>query len=250
MRTDNEPLYELEEDEPLYVLHDEPEESVDETYIESEYPDDEDDEDDASDADIRDTGTAAKERAKKVLKSPVAILMKILMTPVEGWKALKRSKITPEKFAAGSFFPLVAVAAMSGFADLFYEGDVALSEVLMQALITFISFLFGYFSITPVSQLLLPRNARDVVKKPVSKLYALAGISSLALFYAVYTLLPMFGPALVFLPIWTIYILFRGIRILRVPADHETHVVVAYCLMVIGLPALWGWLLTEILPGV
>jgi hypothetical protein len=72
--------------------------------------------------------------------------------------------------------------------------------------------------------------------------------STLLLFRILLNLLPMLGPVLVFLPIWTIYLVVRGARILRVPKDRETSMAGLISLYVIAAPLFCAWLIGEILP--
>ena len=47
-------------------------------------------------------------------------------------------------------------------------------------------------------------------------------MATLPVFYMFYRLLPILGPMLVFLPLWTIYLVFRGVRFLRLPKEKES----------------------------
>ena len=47
--------------------------------------------------------------------SAFGLLLKVLSNPVDGWKAVKRSKYSVDSFAAGCFYPLLGLAAVSEF---------------------------------------------------------------------------------------------------------------------------------------
>ena len=84
-------------------------------------------EDEVSDNDIEDEAEVETEawRGDTCESRPSAfgLLLKVLSNPVDGWKAVKRSKYSVDSFAAGCFYPLLGLAAVSEFTALFYETD-------------------------------------------------------------------------------------------------------------------------------
>lgn len=179
--------------------------------------------------------------------SPLAVMFKTMFTPVEGWKSLKRSRIPADMFASRCFYPLLAIASLSEFADMFYEAHIGIVDMIVRSLIVFISFFFGYFSALTLSTLTLS-SIKDNMKSSLGKDFIMLSMSTLAIFYTLFNLLPMIGPALVFLPIWTVYMIYRGARILRAPREKESMVVVVISTLVIGMPILWSWVFTELIP--
>lgn len=179
--------------------------------------------------------------------TPIALMFKIMLSPVEGWKALKREKFTPDNLFMSLLMPLTMIAAILGVASYFYDNNVTLSEVFIQAVITFFSFFFGYFIILILSGILLPASGKEAMKKPFGKNYVLVNLSTLALFYSIGELLPMLEPVLVFLPLWTLYIISRGVKILRVDKDNETSTAVWMSLLTVGVPVFCGWAFTNFL---
>ncbi|MDE6230944.1 MAG: hypothetical protein K2M37_04930 [Muribaculaceae bacterium] len=186
--------------------------------------------------------------ANKSAASPLAVLFKTMFTPVEGWKALRRAAIPADDFASRCFYPLLAIAACSKIADRFYEANISFVDTFVEMLISFLSLFFGYFSAGIIASIALPGTLKGTMKTWVGKDFLMLAISTLAIFFTVFNLLPMIGPALVFLPIWTVYIIFRGVRILRVPADKEALTVVLLATLAIGMPILWNWVFTELFP--
>lgn len=174
--------------------------------------------------------------------SVFALLFKILATPVEGWKELKRRKYSLEEVASGCFYPFIAFASLSEFADKLYT-TIGISECLMQAVYTFISFFFGYFTIMLLGGIVLPSLSKECLKKNIGKEFVMMNLSSLALFYIANKLLPMIDAALFFLPIWTVYLIYKGVRILRVPMAVESRTKVILVFLIIGTPIIWQWLL-------
>lgn len=230
-------LYKIESDdsEPLYFLE-EDDEFPEETDVEKDYDDDEQEDIDIEEEDDEDIDDNFKGKGNLLL-----LLIKILATPVEGWKEFKRRKYTVEETASGCFYPLTAFASITCFADMLYK-TVTLSVCLMNALNVFISFFFGYFTVIILGGVFLPKLVSDLVKKEIGKEFVMMNMSSLALFYSAVMLFQMIDAILVFLPLWTIYIIYKGVKILRVPENVATRTKIIFTFLIIGAPVLWNWL--------
>lgn len=180
-------------------------------------------------------------------KASLKILFKIMFSPVEGWKELKRKKISPDNFATSLFYPIAGIAAIFKFVTYFYDSSQSLNQLLIGAVTIFISFFFGYFLIIILSNIIMPKSIKDISKRDDGRNFILACLTTLALFYAVGELLPMLEPVLVFLPLWTIYLIFRGIKILKMDVNKEATATVIMSILIIGVPVACGWLFSKIL---
>lgn len=242
-----------EADQPLYSIEDEPLFQLDTHDDKRSEPDDSEEEDDEEELDFNlgvgdgQTKEATPEKEEKA--SPMGLMFKTMLTPVEGWKALKRASLTADRFASGCFYPLVALAAVSQAAMFIYEANVTVSDWVMKGLDTFVSFFFGYFTVLILGGIFLPKKVRPILKKDITKQFIMLAMSTLALFYTVMNLLPMLDPVLVFLPLWTLYLVFKGVRVLRVPKDAENTTTGVMCVLIVGAPILWNWLMTDVFSG-
>ncbi len=181
--------------------------------------------------------------------SPFKLMCGILAGPVQGWKRVKRSGIGVQEVLSRLFYPMTAFAAFSRFADLFYDANAVLSRVIVDCVVTFIAFFFSFFAIPLVAKWILPIDCTGWTEKDFGKEFTAYSLSTLALFCGLYVLLPMIEPILVFLPLWTIYVICRGVRFLRVPEDRETLVSILMSVMTTGFPIVIGWLFYKILPS-
>jgi len=253
--TDNDidrPLYSIEDDTPLYKLEDDPipvsDDSVDSADTDMLYDEDDmkDDEGYADDKEENDVEDADETSVTKTL-SPLSILLRTMFTPVEGWKALKRARFKTDAFASRCFYPLIGICAVSEIVSMFYEANVTFGDWAKNGLCTFMTFFFGYFTVILFGGAVLPAKSREVLKKDIGKQFVMLAMSTLAFFWTLIRLMPMFEPVLVFLPLWTIYLVHKGVRILRVPKDVENSTTGLLCMLIIGVPVLWNWLVLEVL---
>lgn len=227
----------IEDKENLYILEEEEKkELIESSQIYSIEEDEETDEDKIEQQEIE----------KK--RSAFGLLFSIMFNPVEGWKRLRRSKASIEELQAGCFYPLLAILAVSTFSEYIYSVNVNLQSVISNAVVTFVAFFFGYFCIQMVLSWFLPKDVVKKFEEKFGKEYLIIALSSLALFSVFTNVLPMLWPILIFLPIWTLYLMFKGVRFFKFPANQEMKFFLISGVAVIGIPVLIDWILKSILP--
>lgn len=224
----------LEEKDNIYVLEEESNDIDDSPVNFAAYKDEE--REDLQDNDQREN------------ISCFGILFRIMFNPVEGWKSLRRSKVSVENLQSGCFYPLLAFLAVSNFASFFYSIDISLAQVVSKAIVAFVAFFFGYFCIQMILTWLLPDEVVKLFDNKYGKEFIIIGLSTLALFFSLTEILPMLWPILIFLPIWTIYILFKGIRFFKFPQNQEMKFFILVSTAVIGVPLIIDWALDSLLP--
>lgn len=153
-------------------------------------------------------------------RHPMLMLLRMFVSPVKAWKELRNS-MTPDVFASGCFYPLVALATASTFMRLVYNPELKLSEEIIHAVVVFVSFFLGYFCVFFLCRLILPEDARERIDTPFGRVYLMAGMSTLAIFFTLGQFLPDLDALLVFLPLFTIYISARGAKYLRLKRAGE-----------------------------
>lgn len=177
----------------------------------------------------------------------IALLFKIMFNPVEGWKSLRRNKKGIESLQSGCFYPLLALLAMSKFADYFYSVNIGLSQLVTEAVIAFVSFFFAQFCVPMILTWVFPKEFGKHVDSKFGKEYIIVALSTLTLFSIIINILPMIWPILIFLPIWTLYIMFKAVRFFQLDNKVEMKFFVISGASVIGVPLLIEWGLNSIL---
>ncbi len=184
----------------------------------------------------------ASEKKQKKGRNAFLLLLNILMMGTAGWKDLRRSRLTPEQTAAGCFYPIVALASVCRFSDWFYLPEFNLSTTLISAVSIFASFFFSYFAVQVVCRWLFPYAAKTKTESAYFKLIVQYALASLALFWIPAEVLPILEPLTVFLPIWTAFIITKGVRFLRLPEQYHNRCMVTIVVTVIVMPYFFMWL--------
>lgn len=198
------------------------------------------------DPDIKSDNPNESQNARQQTYKPIMMLFDILMTGTAGWKDLRRTRLTPEQAAAGCFYPLIALASVCRFADWFYLPEFNLSSTLISAASLFVSFFFSYFAVQVVCRWLFPSSAKSKTETQYFKLIVQYALSSLALFCIPAEILPILEPFTVFLPIWTAFIITKGLRFLRLPEQYNNRCMVTIVVTIIVMPYLFMWLCNQI----
>lgn len=180
--------------------------------------------------------------------SPFFAFFLMFLSPITGWKNIKSAAFKPEEVAGRLFYPMVALVAAGEFMQLIYQCDLTVTKLLKDAVIIFISFFLGYFSILFLVEFLFKKNARIKITTDFGKIFVLMNLSSLALFYFLYEVLPLAGPILVFTPIYTLYLIIKGVKYLRLPQENYNFNIFLLSLLIIGLPILIYKIFQAILP--
>lgn len=189
-----------------------------------------------------DSGMDENKRDQKSSSYLFLLLINIMINPVEGWKKFRRRHPAPETTARGCFYPLIALSAASCFIAALYDTSLTLNECLISAVKIFMTFFFGNFLTLLLFRLGLPRQYQKIGDSDYGKNFVMINLSSLALFYTLYELLPMLGPILVFLPLWTVYTIIRGCRFFKFPQEKGNLLMTLISLYIICSPIAIYWI--------
>lgn len=204
----------------------------------------EDDEDPDDEEEEGSEKAAEDNKTKKERHTPAwKLLLEMMINPVEGWKRIRRSKNSVEDVSRECFYPLIGIAAASCFLECLWKHSISLNIATINALKTFVAFFFGYFLVLMLIKIFFPKAIKSISESDYGKKFVMYNLSTLALFYILYGCLPMIGPILVFLPIWTIYLILRGSGFFVFPSEKASLLRTLLCVFIIGTPIAVYWII-------
>lgn len=179
------------------------------------------------------------------------IVPRIMAMPASGWEMAKKHGPAPELATLRFLLPLCLLSGASVFFGLLYPGsrnifseEAGFTVMLVNAVIQFCSFFIGYYVALLLEKAFLPRNAKELPSTSYGKLLTMTGVATLALFHIIFEALPMLDFVLVFLPLWTIFLLYKGIDHPSVShSDKRLLDVGIVCIVTIVSPTLVEWIL-------
>ena len=80
------------------------------------------------------------------------------------------------------------------------------------------------------------------------KVLIVISLSTLSLFGTLTVLLPMLWSFMIFIPLWTIYIISRGAKFLKFPENIQMTYTFILCLLIVGIPSVLSWCIGFLLP--
>lgn len=170
------------------------------------------------------------------------LMIRLLISPRVGWKEIRRRHLSGDLTCRFLLYPLIGLASVVNFINLWYDPELTVTDEVIKAVVTFASLFFAYFLVFPSGRLLLKGKGAEVISTEFGKTFVAFAMSTLSLFYVCYTLFPMLEPIMVMLPLWTIYAITRGIKILRIPERDETSATVWLSILIVGLPVVVGYI--------
>lgn len=178
------------------------------------------------------------------------IMPQIMITPAAGWEKAKKFGPTPELATLRFLFPLCLLSGVSVFFALLYPRHNGLggeesrfTVLLVNSVIQFCSFFIGYYVALVLNKVFLPKDVRDFPSTSFGKLLVMTGISTLALFHIIFEVLPMLDFILVFLPLWTIFIIYKGLPYSGMHSEKKLLAIGTVCVTTILGPFIVEWIL-------
>lgn len=178
------------------------------------------------------------------------IVPRIMTMPSSGWEMARHNAPSPELATVRFLLPLSLLSGFSVFLTFLYprqKGFISeengFTVLLVNAVIQFCSFFLGYFLALVLAKLFLPKDVRDIPSTPFGKILTMTGTATLAFFHILYEAFPMLDFILVFLPLWTIFIVFKGMDYTGVRSEKHILSVGVMCLVVVTGPTLVEWVL-------
>lgn len=180
-------------------------------------------------------------------RNPFVLMIKTLFNPVEGWKDIRRMHLSQEEVWKKCFLPLIFMLAIANFATLFYFPNISIGKIIGNAFVSFMAYFIGYFCIIILLRFLVPRKCLPNIDSDFTKTFVTVNLSSLSLFFIFIEMFPMFWAILIFLPLWTIYSICKGIRFFRFPEDKRLYCTSLLCILIVAMPSLIEFCLNEII---
>lgn len=181
--------------------------------------------------------------------SALKLLFGMMINPIQGWKKIRRLALTPENTAINCLYPIIALASASCFLECLYNNAVTVSMAMITAVKIFAVLFFGNFLALAIVRILMPENQKKIADSEFGKKYFMYLLSTLGIFWILFSALPMLEPIIAFTPLWTIYLATRGARFFRFPEERTHLLTTLMCIITIAAPAIIYWVADIFLPS-
>lgn len=179
------------------------------------------------------------------------LLPVIMVMPVKGWRKVFEGGPSPEIAVLRFLLPLSFLSGAAAFFAYLYpgaEGGIGVENnlriVLVNAVIQFCSFFIGYYVALLLAKVFLPKGTADFLSTRYGKLLTMTGVGTLALFHIIFQAFQMFDFILVFLPLWTIFLIYKGMERIEFNNDKRLPAIGVICVVIVAAPTIVEWTLT------
>lgn len=158
-------------------------------------------------------------------------LLQLILSPRNGWEDIEKAAVSPGQLLGHGLFPLMALAAVSVYAQAVWHHHVLYMKLFMEMIITFVVYFISYFfstfvlSLTPV----VADNPK-VDEDERAQTFVIYTLGLLTLITIIVNILPVSSLVLFFLPLYVALVQWKGCGYLSIPADRQGgFMIVAVC---------------------
>ena len=158
-------------------------------------------------------------------------IFQIIASPKAAWENIKKYNIPKDYLMSKTFYPLLAILAVSVFVRYFYGEELSLSEYLTMSIISVCKYFFGYL----ISVYFLSVIFADMLKENENKLHVflIYNYCILMIINIISFLIPSGVPILHFFPIYIVYVIFKSLDYFNVPRNEDVKYVIYFSLFTI-----------------
>lgn len=155
---------------------------------------------------------------KEFLKS----LLQLILSPRNGWEDIEKAAVRPSQLLGRGLFPLMALAAVSVFAQALFLHHVVFMKLFMRMIITFVVYFISYFFSTFVLSLTpLVAESTEPDEDERAQTFTIYTLGLLSLISIVVNLLPVTPLVLFFLPCYVALVQWKGCAYMRIPEGKQ-----------------------------
>jgi hypothetical protein len=172
----------------------------------------------------------------------------LVVSPQDGWKEISKEIVPVQALLRGVMFPMLAVLAITPFANMLYRPEVtSLSFTIQSAIVEFVKYFFGYFLSSYFLGGLFPQLNKSKSSQNKMNVFIAYNMIILILINIVRNLLPTPLPMVDILQFYVIFVIYKGKDFLGIEENGTKFVVLASVFIILA-PFAIGQIFSAILP--
>ncbi len=165
-------------------------------------------------------------------------ILQLILSPTSGWEDIAASEHKPQELALRCMYPLMGVASLAVFLELFYDPQMQFSTTLVRAVALFASYFVTYFFANACCKEYLSRWVDGEIDDTRCQIMVVYAVSLLALASIVCSLLPLSVGLPYLMPLAVMLVLWKSGTYLHVSRNHELRFVLLLIVAIIMPPLL------------
>ena len=145
--------------------------------------------------------------------------LQLILAPVKGWEDVSADGLNHESLFKKGLIPLLVITALSSYVRLLFDIDASFIGVLQQSIVTFIKYFATYYVASLTFAVYLPSCINGEFSHKKCYTFITYGITLLAIVNIIENCIPVELAVVYIMPVYVMYILWRGLRYLSVSFD-------------------------------
>ena len=174
-------------------------------------------------------------------------ICQLVLSPSRGWEDISHDGTDPEELLRRGYYPMLGVASVAQFLQLFYNRALSLTVILERALATFVAYFVALFLSRMVLDAMLPKVTDGALSDRRTATLNILCLGVMLMIQLLTNCLPPDLTFLKFLPVYVLLIFYKASRYMAVREDSEMTYMLVGILSVVAVPVAVKWLLDLVL---
>lgn len=170
-------------------------------------------------------------------------MLQLVLSPRRGWEDIAVDNVQSRRLLLGGYIPLIIVTALTCVPGFWYHSDATVTGVIQQSVSCFVKFLAGYYIASFFFSLYMPSCTGGEVNPNKNATFIIYSLGLLSMMNILTNLLPMVPDMLYLIPVYIVFIMWRGITYMEVKFNGVLTFMILNLLTVIVPPFLIQYLL-------
>lgn len=174
-------------------------------------------------------------------------MLQLVLSPKRGWEDIAVDDIPANRLLTGGFIPLIIVNALSCLTGFLYHDDISTLAIVASMISSVVMFLVPYFLASFFFSLYIPSCTGGTMRMNKNHTFIIYSLSIMVVMDILIHLLPMVPDMIFLLPIYVLFIMWRGLAYMEVKFDGVISFLVLNILTVLLPPFIFNYLFKLIL---
>lgn len=174
--------------------------------------------------------------------------LQLVLAPVKGWEDVSADGFESADLLKRGLIPLMGIAALTVFLRLIYVTDASVIDTIQISIVTFLKFFATYYLAAFVFTLYLPTCIDGAVSLNKCQTFIVYGVTLLVVVDIIANCIPVELAILFLMPIYVLYILWRGIRYMNISFNGVGTFILMIVFSILLPPYMLQYLFDLVLP--
>ncbi len=176
-------------------------------------------------------------------------MLQLMLSPRRGWEDVAIDDIPSQKLMLNGFIPLVIIASATCLPAYWYHSGISLVGVIEQMIACLVKYVASFYIASFFMSLYIPTCTGGEMSLNKNHTFIIYSLSLLVVLNVLTNLLPMVPDMLYLLPIYVLFIMWRGINYMEIKFEGVMQFIILDIFAVILPPFILQYLFNLVIPS-